>query len=380
MTKKETTRWNGDELKIFFFHYPILSRWVKKRGISGYIMAICFFALFQIYNILNYPKYKQVFDLQTTGSSWHQFRVGLYDAGKGIVKLPFIIVFHPINSTSKLVSLVIHPVTTAQVLTNNLNAIIHDQHMARFLGQSFEMLTFVPAIWEVLGDFVFGILDALKDFVCGIFQIILHPIDTLASIWHLIIHPINSSKAIWADLIEKAGEDALNKTWNTGYLVGTVPTFFIGAESVIGKVREVERYAKYEKVINETAKAAEKAEEFEKAAKIGNGLRKSPQPLLIERRPQYKNGFVDMVYDNAKQIDGKVYDPNTGEELAWNKNLPRNGQWDMGHKPGKEYRKLVKDFKDGKLTLFDFLKEYNNPDNYQPEAISSNRGRTYEEK
>ncbi|RFS21212.1 hypothetical protein DVR12_17665 [Chitinophaga silvatica] len=39
--------------------------------------------------------------------------------------------------------------------------------------------------------------------------------------------------------------------------------------------------------------------------------------------------------------DGKVRDQNKKWIiLKWNKNLPRTGQWDMGHKPGQEYKRL----------------------------------------
>lgn len=96
-------------------------------------------------------------------------------------------------------------------------------------------------------------------------------------------------------------------------------------------------------------------------------------------RPSYGKGQVDVVWENAKQKNGKVYDPNTGELLNWDKtSKPR--KWDMGHKPGKEYRKLHKDYMDGKISKEEFLKQYRDPQNYQPEARSPNRSRRYEEK
>lgn len=52
----------------------------------------------------------------------------------------------------------------------------------------------------------------------------------------------------------------------------------------------------------------------------------------------------------------------------------------MGHKPGKEYKKLHKDYMDGKISKSKFLKEYKNPNNYQPESKSANRSRKYEQK
>jgi len=95
-------------------------------------------------------------------------------------------------------------------------------------------------------------------------------------------------------------------------------------------------------------------------------------------RPSYGATQVDDVWEAAKQKDGKVYDPNTGEELTWNKGEKR--KWDMGHKPGKEYKKLHQDYMDGKITKEEFLKEYRDPNNYQPESQSANRSHKYEQK
>jgi hypothetical protein len=111
-----------------------------------------------------------------------------------------------------------------------------------------------------------------------------------------------------------------------------------------------------------------------------NGVGKSKPYSNSKNRPKYGNGNgqVEQVYENAKQTDGKVYDPYSGEEIPWDKTKPRNGQWDMGHKPGKEYNKLWKDYMDGKITKEKFLKEYRDPDNYLPQTLNSNRSRRNE--
>jgi len=96
-------------------------------------------------------------------------------------------------------------------------------------------------------------------------------------------------------------------------------------------------------------------------------------------RPSYGKNQVEDVWENAKGRDGKVIDP-TGKEITWDKSKPRNGQWDMGHMPKKEYRKLHKDYMDGKISKEDFLKEYKDPKNYRPELVKTNRGRKYEKK
>jgi RHS repeat-associated protein len=116
--------------------------------------------------------------------------------------------------------------------------------------------------------------------------------------------------------------------------------------------------------------------------KINIGSRNSnitsvPKPYS-NSRPSYGKNQVNDVWTAAKQKDGKVYDPNTGEELIWNTSGKRS--WDMGHKPGKEYWRLHKDYMDGKITKEKFLNEYRNSKNYQPESPSSNRSRKYEKK
>lgn len=123
-------------------------------------------------------------------------------------------------------------------------------------------------------------------------------------------------------------------------------------------------------------KAEAKAEAKAAAKAEANAVLKKP---YSKNRPSYGKGQVETVWETAKQKNGKVYDPNTGEELKWNKaQKPR--QWDMGHKPGHEYRKLHKNYMDGKIPKDEFLKQYKNPNNYQPESKSANRSGKYEKK
>ena len=95
-------------------------------------------------------------------------------------------------------------------------------------------------------------------------------------------------------------------------------------------------------------------------------------------RPNYGKDQVKEVWEAAKQKDGKVYDENTGKELKWSKEGKR--EWDMGHKPGMEYRKLHQDYMDGKITKEKFLEVYRDPKNYRPESPSANRSGKYESK
>lgn len=102
---------------------------------------------------------------------------------------------------------------------------------------------------------------------------------------------------------------------------------------------------------------------------------------LMTNRPPYEEGLVDTVWENARQPrqpDGKVYDPHTHEELIWDRSHIRNDQWHMGHRPGHEYRALVDSYVDGRITWDEFLREYNNPDNYWPEHPIENVSHKHE--
>jgi hypothetical protein len=92
-------------------------------------------------------------------------------------------------------------------------------------------------------------------------------------------------------------------------------------------------------------------EKFNQQLKDGEVIRWTEErEKLMRSRPEYEEGLVDKVWEKAKQPDGKVYDPNTKQELGWDKTKNRWDQWHMGHKPGKEYRKLVDDFVNEKIT------------------------------
>ncbi|ADZ20690.1 conserved hypothetical protein [Clostridium acetobutylicum EA 2018] len=95
-------------------------------------------------------------------------------------------------------------------------------------------------------------------------------------------------------------------------------------------------------------------------------------------RPKYGKNQVKDVWNSAKDIDGKVYDPNTGEELSWDTSKSRAGQWDMGHIPENKYSEWHKKYIDGEITKKEFLEWYRNPNNYRPESPSANRSHKYE--
>ena len=104
--------------------------------------------------------------------------------------------------------------------------------------------------------------------------------------------------------------------------------------------------------------------------------KKDKRPYLRHRPPYLKNQ-IEMVYENAKKLLGKVYDP-SGVELHWDPTKPRNGQWDMGHIPGQKYEVVHAKYVLGMMTPKEFKTWYSDPRNYRPELPSTNRGHKYE--
>ena len=110
-------------------------------------------------------------------------------------------------------------------------------------------------------------------------------------------------------------------------------------------------------------------------------------PKYWKGRPSYKEGQVETVWENAKDDTEKIFFKKDGIEyirdkngtVSWNKDIPRNGQWDMGHivedikKPNiyaREYDKYLS----GEITEDAFLEWYRNAKNYEPQLPRYNRG------
>jgi Domain of unknown function (DUF4157)/HNH/ENDO VII superfamily nuclease with conserved GHE residues len=120
-------------------------------------------------------------------------------------------------------------------------------------------------------------------------------------------------------------------------------------------------------------------EDFERMLTEGKAIRwTAERRRLMTKRPEYDTGLVEDVWNRAKQPDGKVYDPHTGQELTWDPSKNRWDQWHMGHRPGHKYSKLVDDYVEGKITWKEFMKEYNNPNNYWPEHPLENISHRHE--
>jgi RHS repeat-associated protein len=125
---------------------------------------------------------------------------------------------------------------------------------------------------------------------------------------------------------------------------------------------------------------AQTALKQEAASSLTNG--EALAAKYAKSRPKHRQSTINKVWERAQKnsLDGNVYDPNTGEMLSWDKFQSRFDQWHMGHKYGKEYRGLLDNLRKGKINEEQFLNEYHNADNYQPEAPKSNMSHKYEKK
>ena len=128
---------------------------------------------------------------------------------------------------------------------------------------------------------------------------------------------------------------------------------------------------------DDVARIANTADKVSDGAKAANNVAKVKKPYS-NNRPSYAKGQVEEVWERAKDKDGIVRDPYTGEVLTWDKSKPHT--WDMGHIEGEEYRKMHKRYMDGEISKDDFLKWFRNPDNYQPQSQYSNRSHKFEQR
>ena len=99
----------------------------------------------------------------------------------------------------------------------------------------------------------------------------------------------------------------------------------------------------------------------------------NPNNTSYERPSGYRKGVREQVWENAKNLDGEVLDPITRQKMNYDE------PWDMGHKPGYEFRKHQQSARERGITRKQFLDEHNNPDHYRPELPSSNRSHTGED-
>ena len=89
----------------------------------------------------------------------------------------------------------------------------------------------------------------------------------------------------------------------------------------------------------------------------------------------FRKGVRDKAWEEVEKAspDGIVHDPKTGRPMS------KDEPWDMGHKPGYEFRKHRASARERGITRKQFLDEHNNPSRYRPELPSSNRSHVCED-
>ena len=88
----------------------------------------------------------------------------------------------------------------------------------------------------------------------------------------------------------------------------------------------------------------------------------------------FVKGLRDEVWEATKNPkSGRVHDPLTGRFMS------KDDPWDMGHKPGYEFRKHQQSAVDRGVKRSEFVAEHNNPSHYRPELPASNRSHAGED-
>ena len=90
-------------------------------------------------------------------------------------------------------------------------------------------------------------------------------------------------------------------------------------------------------------------------------------------RPGWRSGIKDEVWENAKDEHGRVRDPMTGRYMS------KDQPWDIGHKPGYEFRKYQEYAREKGMSRKEFIEGYNNVEHLRPELPSSNRSHKCED-
>lgn len=110
---------------------------------------------------------------------------------------------------------------------------------------------------------------------------------------------------------------------------------------------------------------------FEKHGRKFHNIERNARPEVPVKnnyeRPAWRAGMRDKVWEQAKDAHGRVRDPVSGKYMS------KNQPWDMGHKPGYEFKKHQESAAQRGISREKFINEYNNPDHLRPELPSSNR-------
>ena len=181
-----------------------------------------------------------------------------------------------------------------------------------------------------------------------------------------------------ANLAEKAGEAA-----NLADKAGEVANLADKAGEAANMVDKLGEGQKLGEVVTETAEDVTKvpAEKMtgirpakpEYPVTDENGALTDYGKWYYDRPSGFRKGIRQKSYDAAKGDDGIVRDPKTKEEIKF------DDEWDMGHKPGSEFRKHQADAASREVSRKGYLDEHNNYKNYRPETPNTNRSHVLED-
>jgi len=221
----------------------------------------------------------------------------------------------------------------------------------------------------------------------------------------LLKDPVNTIGGIGQSICDTADEKGV--AYSSGYIVTEVVTALL-ADKGLDKIKNVAKTGKTADNVADIAEGAAKGagNAAEDAGKAGKGLEgaangaesaaedagkagktagkvgesgsKTITKPYTNSRPSFRKGVVEEVWENAKDADGLVRDPNTGEVINWTPGESRKGVWDMGHIPQAKYSEMHEAYMNGELTTKEFVDWYNDPANYRPELPSNNRSHKYE--
>lgn len=200
-----------------------------------------------------------------------------------------------------------------------------------------------------------------------------------------------------------------------GALLGAVNPFKIAkgagkAVKIVKAVKNAKKAKKVKKAVKAIAKKAKKTAIDKKTVKVAKKAKKTKKTAAVTKneskkikensqlakekkseeitgdvtkpyetsRPSFRKGVVEKVWENAKDADGLVRDPNTKEIIDWVPGQSRKGVWDMGHVSAQKYSETHAKYMRGEMSKSEFLDWYNNPNHYRPELPHNNRSHKFE--
>ncbi|WP_446091360.1 RHS repeat-associated core domain-containing protein [Acinetobacter sp. 1124_18A] len=167
------------------------------------------------------------------------------------------------------------------------------------------------------------------------------------------------------DPINYFDRDGLNRGSNRNLSPirpNTDPLILTNVQSLIGQIRQFNPIFEYN-VVSPNGRPTYSITDVHRLQEILNR-----GPVNYSRPKNFRVGVRNQVWENAKEgSTNRVRDALTGRFM--NQNQP----WEMGHRPGYEFRKHQQSAQQRGISRPQFLNEHNEPSHYRPELPSSNR-------